>query len=280
MSKRKITRATVVRAAGEMVLRAGFELEPKVLRLLQGAARREKSPDGKIALKIILENLRIAREKKLPICQDTGVPVFFVELGRELCPDFELEAAINQGVRQATVKGYLRRSVADPLTRENTGDNTPAIVHLRLAAGNRLKLRVLMKGAGAENKSVVKMLSPADGVEGIKRTVIDAVKIAGGQACPPIFLGLGLGGDLETCAILAKRALARAPGSASPDPDLARLERELLHELNKLGIGPAGFGGKITCLAVAAEKTPGHIASLPVAVNIQCWAHRSAGAVI
>ncbi len=272
--RRAIKKATLVKAVKKLVLKASFELEPAVERLLEKAARSETSAEGRIALAIIRENLKIARAKKLPICQDTGLSVFLVELGREARLDFDLEDAINEGLRAATAEGYLRRSVADPLSRKNTGDNAPAIVHLRLVKGNRIKLRLLLKGAGSENKSMVRMLTPADGREGIKKFVREAVTKAGGQACPPIFIGLGIGGDLELCAILAKRALARPAGLPSKDRELAKLEREILREVNRLGIGPAGLGGKFTCLAVAAEKAPCHIASLPVAVNIQCWAHR------
>jgi len=276
MSRRRIARERVISAAKKLALKASFELEPEVVRLLKQAALREKSRNGRLALQLILENIRIAREQKLPLCQDTGLSVFFVELGREVELNFELIAAINQGLRQAASGGFLRCSIADPLTRENTGDNTPAIVHISLAGGSRLGMRLLLKGGGAENKSVVKMLVPAEGIEGIKRTVVDAVRSAGGQACPPIFVGLGIGGDLEVCALLAKRALARRAGESSRDQALARLEQELLAELNQLGIGPAGLGGRCTCLAVQAEKAPGHIASLAVAVNLQCWAHRAA----
>lgn len=280
MKKRKISEALVKSAVKELALKASFELEPEVVRLLKQAARKEKSPEGKTALKIILENIRIARAKKLPICQDTGLSVFFVELGREIDLDFDLVAAINQGLREATREGYLRRSVADHITRINTGDNTPAITHLRLAPGNKLKLSLIIKGGGAENKSLVRMMSPAEGIAGIKQTVLDAVKAAGGQACPPIIVGLGIGGDLELSAISAKLALARKTGSKSRDKDLAKLESDLLKDINKLGIGPLGLGGKVTCLSVQAEKTPGHIASLALAVNLQCWAHRGARTVI
>jgi fumarate hydratase subunit alpha len=280
MKNRKISEALVKSAVKKLVLKASFELEPEVARLLKQAARREKSPEGKTALKIILENIRIARAKKLPICQDTGLSVFFVELGRDIDLDFDLVAAINQGLREATREGYLRRSVADHITRKNTGDNTPAITHLRLAPGNKLKLSLIIKGGGAENKSLVRMMSPAEGIAGIKKTVLDAVKAAGGQACPPIIVGLGIGGDLELSAISAKLALARKTGSKSRDKDLAKLERDLLKDINKLGIGPLGLGGKVTCLAVQAEKTPGHIASLALAVNLQCWAHRGARTLV
>jgi len=280
MNKRKMTREYLVRTVKNLVLNASFELEPEVEKLLRKALKDEKSANGRTALEMILENARIAREKRLPICQDTGLSIFFVELGRELCLDFDLVDAINQGLRQATKQGYLRRSVADPLTRKNTGDNAPAIVHLKLSQGNKLRIKLVLKGGGAENKSVLKMLGPAEGVEGIKKTVLDAVKAGAGQACPPIFVGLGIGGDLELCALLAKKALARKPGSLSKDPALAKLEQGLKKEINKLGIGPGGLGGKVTCLAVQAEKAPGHIASLAVAVNLQCWAHRAGEAVL
>jgi fumarate hydratase subunit alpha len=280
MKKRKISEALVISTVKKLVLKASFEIEPEVEKLLRQALRRETSPDGKTALRIILENIAIARGKKIPICQDTGLSVFFVELGRELDLDFDLVAAVNQGLRQATKEGYLRRSVADHVTRVNTGDNTPAIVHVRLAPGRKLKINLIIKGGGAENKSLVRMMSPAEGIAGIKKTVLDAVKNAGGQACPPIIVGLGIGGDLEMSAILAKQALLRKTGQRSRDKDLARLEKELIADINKLGIGPSGLGGKITCLSVQAEKAAGHIASLALAVNLQCWAHRGAKAVV
>ena len=280
MKKRKISEALVTSTVKKIALKASFDLEPELEKLLRQALRKEKSPDGKTVLKIILENIALARRKKIPICQDTGLSVFFVELGREIDLDFDMVATINQGLREATKEGYLRRSVADHITRENTGDNTPAIVHIKLAPGRRLKLNLIIKGGGAENKSLVRMMSPAEGLAGIKKTVLDAVKNAGGQACPPIIVGLGIGGDLELSAILAKQALARKTGSKNKDRDLAKLESDLLKDINKLGIGPSGLGGKITCLAVQAEKAPGHIASLALAVNLQCWAHRGARAVI
>jgi len=280
MKQRVISEPAVRSAVKKLVLRASFDLEPEVEALLQKAARSEKSRDGKIALQIILENIKIAAQKRLPICQDTGLSVFFVDLGREARLDFDLGASINRGLREATREGYLRCSVADPLTRRNTGDNTSAIVHVRPVAGNKIRMSLLIKGGGSENKSAVKMLTVSEGIAGIKRFVLETVLKAGGQSCPPIFVGLGLGGNLEMCAILAKRALARKAGSASKDRDVARLEKELLRDINKLGIGPGGLGGKMTCLAVQAEKAPGHIAGLAVAVNLQCWAHRGAEVVI
>jgi len=278
--RRKIGRNKVISAVKELALRASFEIEPSAERLLKKAMKDEVSRQGKIALGIILENLKIAREKKIPICQDTGLSIFFVEVGRELRLDFDLEDALNQALREATVEGYLRRSVAEPISRENTGDNSPGIVHLRITEGNRLRIKVLFKGAGSENKSQVRMLTPGEGIEGIKKFALETVEMAGGQACPPFFIGIGIGGDLELCALLAKKALAREAGKPSKDQTLARLEREILKEVNCLGIGPSGLGGKITCVSVAAEKAYCHIASLPVAVNLQCWAHRSGEVVL
>lgn len=274
MKRQKLNQKRVIEAIKELVLRTSFEIEPSVEGLLKRALRSEVSPAGKIALGIILENIRIAREKKIPICQDTGLAVFFVELGREALLDFSLEEALNYGLREATAEGYLRNSVAEPLTRENTGDNTPAVIHLHLVDGKRVRIQLLIKGAGSENKSQVRMLNPGEGIEGIKKFVLETVERAGGQACPPIFLGIGIGGDLELCALLAKRALLREPGRPSKEPILAQLERELFKEVNALGIGPSGLGGRISCLSVAVEKSTCHIASLPVAVNVQCWAHR------
>jgi len=264
----------------DLALSANFDLDKRVEKLIRKAEKQEISPNGKIALKIILENIKLARKKKMPICQDTGLAVFFLELGRNLKIDFDLTKVLNQGLREASREGFLRNSVADPISRKNTKDNTPAIIHLNLTDGNRLKIKLLIKGAGSENQSLARMLKPGEGIEGIKKAVVEWVQSAGGKACPPIFIGLGIGGDLELSALLAKKALLRPAGSKNQDPVLAHLEKEILEAVNQSGIGPGGLGGRFTALAVQAEKAPGHIASLALAINLQCWAHRSAEAVL
>jgi len=273
---RKIHKENLIKSVEEMVIQASYELEPETEKLLQQAEKKETSPSAKTALQIILENIQLAREKKKPLCQDTGLGIFFVKIGRELELDFNLEQAINQGLAGASEKGYLRPSVADPLSRKNTGTNTPAIIHYQLTEGDQLEIELLLKGAGSENKSRAEILSPAQGQEGIKSLVLKTVEQAGSQSCPPLIIGLGIGGSLEMSALLAKRALLRPPGSKNPDPELARLEKELKEEINQLGIGASGLGGELTCLSVQAEKFFGHIASLAITVNLQCWAHRYA----
>jgi len=280
MIEKKLNSDFFKKTVKELVLKASFDLDPRVELLLKQAEKKELSANGKIALKIILENIKLARKEKKPICQDTGLAIFFLELGRKLKIDFDLTKVLNQGLREASGQGFLRNSVADPITRKNTMDNTPAIIHLNMTEGNQLKIKLLIKGAGSENQSIVQMLKPGDGIEGIKSAVLEKVKSAGAKACPPIFIGLGIGGDLELSALLAKKALTRPAGTKNKDRILARLEEEILEAVNQLGIGPAGLGGRFTALAVQAEKAPGHIASLALAINLQCWAHRSAEAVL
>jgi len=211
----------------------------------------------------------------VPICQDTGVVVCFLEVGYDVHFDGDVYEAINEGVRNAYTKGYLRKSVVKhPLDRANTKDNTPAITHIKLVPGDKIKIHVAPKGGGSENMSLVKMLIPADGVEGIKKLVLETVFNGGGKPCPPIIVGLGIGGNLEKSALLAKEALMREIDDVNQDPILANLEKELLDEINKLGVGPMGFGGRVTCLGVKINAYPCHIASLPIAINIQCHASR------
>jgi fumarate hydratase subunit alpha len=224
----------------------------------------------------LLKNADIARSEDVPMCQDTGFAVVFVELGQDVhIEGGALEDAINEGVRRGYTEGYLRKSiVGHPLERVNTGDNTPAVIHLKLVPGNKMKITVAPKGGGSENMSGIKMLKPAEGVEGVKKFVLDTVKAAGPNPCPPIIVGVGIGGTFEKCALLAKEALLRPVGTPSHRPEIARLERELLDEINSTGIGPQGLGGRFTALAVHIEIYPVHIASLPVAVNINCHASR------
>lgn len=257
-----------------LCVNAAYYLEDDVVNAIKSAEKAEASPLSKDSLGQIIENFEIARKEDLPICQDTGIAVFFVELGRGAEVNGSLEDAINEGVRQGYKEGYLRKSVCHPLTRLNTGDNTPAIIHVSVTEGDKIKIKLAPKGAGSENMSKLAMLKPADGIEGVKKFVVDAVKTAGGNPCPPIIVGVGIGGNFEKSAILSKKALLRPIGEPNPDKDLMALEKDLHTLINNLGIGTMGFGGTVTALAVHIETYPCHIASLPVAVNIQCHASR------
>lgn len=272
---RKIELAEVTAKIKEMFINACEDIPENVLKTLKNAEAEEQSPLGREVLEKIVENDLLARDKHLPICQDTGVAVVMLTIGSEVVFEGDIYEAVNEGVRQAYTEGYLRKSVVrHPLDRVNTRDNTPAIVHVKIAPGDIFRIDVAPKGGGSENMSVVKMLIPADGVEGIKKLVLDTVFNAGGKPCPPIIVGLGIGGNFEKCAMMAKEALFREIDDKSPDPIARKLEEELLEEINKLGVGPMGFGGTVTCLAVKVNTYPCHIASLPVAINIQCHAAR------
>jgi fumarate hydratase subunit alpha len=279
---RKIHVDEIVEAVRELCIKANYELGERELEALQKARQTEESPLGKDVLKQIIENARIAREEELPLCQDTGFAVFFVELGQEvLIEGGLLQEAIAEGVRRGYQDGYLRKSIlGDPLERVNTGDNTPPVVHLELVAGDRLKITFDAKGGGSENMSRLKMLKPADGEQGVKDFVVETVKLAGANPCPPIIVGVGIGGTFEICALLAKKSLLRPLGSTNPKPRYAAMEAELLERINNLGIGPQGFGGRVTALAVHITAHPCHIASLPVAVNIECHSHRHKSVVL
>ncbi len=280
MGMRRVSQKEITEKVKDLCIESAYVLEEDVVKALEDAIGRERSPLGREVLKEIVRNLEIARTDLLPMCQDTGIAVFFVDMGREVMIDGSLEDAIDEGVRQGYRDGYLRKSVCHPITRENTGDNTPAIVHVSIVEGDRVTIRMAPKGAGSENMSRLRMLKPSEGVEGIKGFVVETVKEAGGNPCPPIIVGVGIGGSFEKSAILAKKALLRKIGSANPDGSIAGLERELLERINMLGIGPMGFGGTTTALAVHVETFPCHIASLPVAVNIQCHAARHKEVVI
>jgi len=260
----------------EMCIEANHFLSKDMDAAMKNALENEKSELGKKILNQLQDNLKIAGEEMIPICQDTGMAVFFVEIGQDVHFKGEwIENAINEGVRQGYTEGYLRKSVVkDPLIRENTKDNTPAIIHYEIVPGENLELLVAPKGFGSENMSRIFMLKPADGIEGVKASVIQAVKDAGPNACPPMVIGVGLGGDFEKSAILAKKALTRNTEEASPLPHIQKLEKELLEEINRLGIGPGGLGGKTTALAVNIETYPTHIAGMPLAVNICCHVNR------
>jgi fumarate hydratase subunit alpha len=264
-----------------LVIDANHYLPYDVFTIMKKAADAESSKAAKTILYKILENHKIAKKGTYPLCQDTGIVVVFLEMGSEVRVDGDIYRAINKGVEAGYAKGFLRKSMADPITRENTGTNTPAIIHTKLIKGPNIKISLMTKGAGAENKSALKMLNPSDGIEGIKSFVIDTVKKAGASACPPFIIGIGIGGNFETCAILAKRALMRELDDFNrSDKNAAKLEVELFKELNRTNIGPLGFGGDTTVLGVKVETKPCHIASLPVAVNIQCHSSRHKTATI
>ena len=255
---------------------ANYDLGEDVYNALKEGVSREESPVGKDVLSQLIENADIARSDRVPMCQDTGVAVVFVELGQDVHIMGGLLAdAINAGVAKGYKEGYLRKSmVSHPLERKNTGDNTPAVIYTDIVPGDKLKITIAPKGGGSENMSGIKMLKPSDGVEGVKKFVVELVKAAGSNPCPPIIVGVGIGGTMDKAAFLAKKALLREIGEHNPNPSDADLESELLKLVNDTGIGPAGLGGRVTALAVNVETYPCHIASLPLAVNIQCHAAR------
>lgn len=278
---RQVPAAKIREAVKGLFIDANINLGEDVIAAFQRALDVEESPAGKEVLKELLENAKIAKEEGVPICQDTGLAVVFVEMGQDCqVTDGDLVEAINQGVRDGYREGYLRKSACHPFSRANTGDNTPAIVHIEVVPGDALKIIAAPKGGGSENMSCVAMLTPAVGLEGVMRFVVERVREAGANPCPPIIVGVGIGGTFEKTAILAKRALLRPIGSTNPDPEAANIEQELLRRINDLGIGPQGYGGRVTALAVHVNMIPCHIASLPVAVNIQCHAHRHKEAVL
>lgn len=278
---RHIDVSEVTDAVHQLCMKVTCKLPPENIAALKRAMEEEKSPQGQQALARILENHRLAGELMQPACQDTGIAVVFVKLGQDvhICGG-DLQQAIDEGVRRGYTDAYLRKSVVDdPLFgRANTKDNTPAIVHLQMVPGRTLTITVVAKGGGAENMSGLAMLTPASGVEGVRKFVVEQIRKAGPNACPPVIVGVGVGGNFETVAFLAKKALLRPLGEANPDPEYASLEKDLLREINGLGIGPQGFGGNVTALAVHVEAHPCHIASLPVAVNLNCHVapHRTA----
>ena len=277
---RKVSAEEITKTVRALCISAACDLEPDVVSAVKAAAGKEESPLGKEVLEQIINNFEIAGREHLPMCQDTGIAVFFIEVGRGVQLEFSIEDAVNEGVRQGYKDGYLRKSVCHPLKRTNTGDNTPAIIHTTLVEGDKIKIKIAPKGAGSENMSRLKMLKPAEGIEGIKSFVIETVSVGGGNPCPPIVVGVGVGGSFDKSALLAKKSLLRPVGTPNPDSELDALEKELLASINALGIGPMGFGGTTTALAVHIEAYPCHIASLPVAVNIQCHADRHKEAVI
>lgn len=271
----KVIEDTVAR----LCIEANLRLPPDVINAIERAEKAEPWDGAKRILSLLGDNVRIASEKTLPVCQDTGMACVFVELGQDVHIEGDFEQAVNNGVRRGYGEGYLRKSVVcDPLRRVNTGDNTPALVTVKLTRGDKMRITVMPKGFGSENMSALKMLKPADGVEGVRNFVLDTVEKAGANPCPPIIVGVGIGGSFDKAACLAKHALLRPVNEPNPDEYYAALERELLDKINALGIGPQGFGGKTTALAVLIEAMPTHVAGLPVAVNIGCHATRRASA--
>lgn len=271
----KVIEDTVAR----LCIEANLRLPPDVINAIERAEKAEPWDGAKRILSLLGDNVRIASEKTLPVCQDTGMACVFVELGQNVHIEGDFEQAVNNGVRRGYGEGYLRKSVVcDPLRRVNAGDNTPALVTVKLTRGDKMRITVMPKGFGSENMSALKMLKPADGVEGVRNFVLDTVEKAGANPCPPIIVGVGIGGSFDKAACLAKHALLRPVNEPNPDEYYAALERELLDKINALGIGPQGFGGKTTALAVLIEAMPTHVAGLPVAVNISCHATRRASA--
>ena len=279
---RTISSDDTTKEVKRLCIEANLYLGEDVLTCIESNLPKEQNPVGKDILNILIENANIAKEKAIPICQDTGMAVFFVQLGQEVIIEGKtIEEAINDGVRKGYEEGYLRKSVVHPLTRKNTKDNTPAIIHYEMVKGDKLVIEFAPKGFGSENMSKLKMLKPSDGVDGIKKFIIETVKEAGPNPCPPIVVGVGIGGTVDKCAQIANKALLRDVGKYNyKDSYIADLEIELLKEINSLGIGPQGLGGNTTALAVNIETFPTHIAGLPVVVNINCHASRHKKVVI
>ncbi|HBF4444081.1 TPA: fumarate hydratase [Clostridioides difficile] len=278
---RKIKSEQIVEQVKKICIEASLYLGEDVLSCIKEKAKSEKSEVGKNILNILVENAEIAKERNIPICQDTGMAVFFVEIGQEVLIEGDtLTDAINEGVRQGYEEGYLRKSVVSPINRINTKDNTPAVIHYDMVKGDKIKIEFAAKGFGSENMSKMKMLKPSDGLEGIKKFIIDTVSEAGPNPCPPMVIGVGIGGTVDKCAQIAKKALFRELGEFNKDENIAKLESELLTAINKLGIGPQGLGGTTTALGLNIETFPTHIAGLPVVVNINCHASRHKKVVI
>lgn len=277
MSQREIACADITREVARLCIEAACDLPADVETLVRDGARREESPFGRYAMDKICKNIEVAREKGVPMCQDTGMTLVFCEVGQDVhITGGLLEDAVNAGIAEGYTTGYLRKSVVrDPLVdRVNTGDNTPGIVYTRLVAGDRLHVTVMPKGAGSENMSALRMLKPAEGLEGVRRFVVETVISAGGNPCPPTIVGVGIGGNADKALLLSKEALRREAGAPNPNPKYAQLERELLDQINRSGVGPQGFGGRVTALAVHIETYPTHIATLPVGITLNCHAAR------
>lgn len=279
---RTISTDEIIKNIKEMCIEANYYLSDDMKDKIDHACQVEESPLGRQILSQLEENMQIAESSQIPICQDTGMAVVFLKIGQDVhIEGMNLEDAVNEGIRQGYVEGYLRKSVVgDPLLRENTKDNTPGIIHYEIVPGENIDITVAPKGFGSENMSQVYMLKPADGIDGVKDAVLDAVKLAGPNACPPVVVGVGIGGTFEKCALLAKKALTRDTNVHNSIPYVKEMEEDLLEKINNLGIGPAGLGGRITALAVNIETYPTHIAGLPVAVNMCCHVNRHKHRVI
>jgi fumarate hydratase subunit alpha len=278
---REISVDEITPVVKQLCIDANYHLGEDVLSALDKAIEAEESPTAKEVLRELIANASIAREEKVPICQDCGLAVVFLEIGQDVhITGGDLKDAINEGVRQGYEQGYLRRSACHPVSRKNTGDNTPAIIHVEIVPGETMKIVFAPKGGGAENMSRVTMLAPAAGIEGVKDFVVNRIKESGSNPCPPTIVGIGIGGTFERSAILAKKAILREMGERNPDPELAKIEQDILETVNRLGIGPMGYGGTTTSIEVFLEMEPCHIASLPLAVNVQCHAARHKEAVI
>lgn len=268
---RKINTDLIESEIYSLALKAGVNLSSSAINALNEAYRKESSPACKFALETIISNGKTAVKEQMPVCQDTGMSVVMLEIGQEVFLEGKpLKTAVNDGVRRAYADGYFRKSVCDPITRVNTGDNTPAVIHTEIVEGDKIDITYLPKGFGSENMSKLYMLKPAQGVEGIINAVVESVKTAGSRPCPPVYVGVGIGGSFDTCAYLAKKALTREIGARHERDDVAQIERAALKAINELNIGCQGFKGNITALGVSCEIAPTHIAGLPVAVNIQC----------
>jgi fumarate hydratase subunit alpha len=281
MAIREIDTALITRTVKQLCIEATTVLNPDVLEAYAQGLAQEVSPQGKDVFKQLVDNARIARQESISLCQDAGMAVVFIEIGQDVHfagPD--LTAAVNEGVRQGYAEGFLRPSTLDPISRENYGDNTPAIVHLDMVPGGQVRIHVLPKGFGGENMSRVALFHPGAGLEGVREFVINRVREAGANPCPPVIVGVGIGGNFEKCTLIAKKSLLRPVGRRHPDAVIAKLEQEFLYAINRTGIGPQGLGGRITALAVHIETYPTHIGSLPVAVNLQCHSHRCKSAVL
>lgn len=268
---RRINTGLIEKKLYETALLAGVQLTPSCKAAMGNALKTEKSEAAAFALETLLKNAETAVQKQMPVCQDTGMAVVLLEIGQEVFLEGKpLADAVNDGIKRAYADGYFRKSVCDPITRQNTGDNTPAVIHTEIVAGDKIKITFMPKGFGSENMSRLYMLKPAQGVEGIINAIVETVKLAGSRPCPPVYVGVGIGGTFDTCAFLAKKALTRDIGTSNPRGDIAEIERIALEKINALDIGCQGFHGSTTALGVACEWAPTHIAGLPVAVNIQC----------
>lgn len=281
MAVREIPVSKITEAVRRLCIEANTVLGEDVVAAFEAALAVEESPAGRDVFRQLIRNAEIARTEHIPLCQDTGMVVAFLEVGQDVhLTQGDLETAVNEGVRQGYRDGYLRASTLDPLSRKNFGDNTPAVIHTSIVPGDRIKVALAAKGFGSENMSQVALFPPAHGIAGIKRFVVERVEAAGANPCPPVVLGVGIGGTMEKAAILSKKSLLRPIGRRHPDPEIAGLELEILAEVNNLGIGPQGLGGRVTALDVHIETYPTHIASIPVAVNLQCHSGRHKECVI